>query len=55
MEVPQENPLEQILRLAADEPAHRPEFCRVLLNATVYVLGTAGEGEGAQFADDYVI
>jgi hypothetical protein len=46
MEVRQENPLERILRLAADEPAHRPEFLRVLLNSTVYVLGSAGAGEG---------
>lgn len=42
----QENALEQSLRLAADEPAHRPEFFRILLDSTVYVLGTAGTGKG---------
>src|SRR5262245_3834646 len=46
MEVRQENPLERILRLAADEPAHRPEFFQVLLNSTVYVLSSPGAGEG---------
>ena len=46
MEVRPENPLERILRLAADEPAHRPEFFQVLLNSTVYVLGSAGASEG---------
>ncbi len=43
----QENPVEVALRLAADEPAHRPEFYRLLLESSVYVLGhsegTAGE------------
>src|SRR5215475_6249777 len=46
MQVQRENSLERILRLAADEPAHRPEFFRMLLNSTVYVLGSAGAGEG---------
>lgn len=46
MDTKQENALEQSLRLAADEPAHRPEFFRTLLNSTVYVLGTAGTGQG---------
>ncbi|MEX6504058.1 enhanced serine sensitivity protein SseB [Pseudomonas zhanjiangensis] len=46
MDVQQENTLEKSLRLAANEPAHRPEFFRTLLNSTVYVLGTAGAEEG---------
>lgn len=47
MEVQQENALEEALRLAADEPAHRPAFFKVLLHSTIYVLGTTGEQEGA--------
>nr|WP_315447182.1 enhanced serine sensitivity protein SseB [uncultured Pseudomonas sp.] len=43
---PQENSLEQSLRLAADEPAHRPEFFRILLNSTVYVLGSTDAEDG---------
>lgn len=46
MELTEENKLEEILRLAADEPAHRPEFCEVLLNSTIYVLGNTGMPEG---------
>jgi hypothetical protein len=46
MDAQHENPLEQSLRLAADEPAHRPDFFKTLLNSTVYVLGTAGTDEG---------
>jgi len=44
----EENPLEELLRLAADEPAHRPAFCDVLLEAQIFLLGTTGlvEGEG---------
>lgn len=42
MEIEEENKLERILRLAADEPAHRPEFSSVLLGSTVYVLGNTG-------------
>ncbi|MDR9863332.1 MULTISPECIES: enhanced serine sensitivity protein SseB [Pseudomonas] len=42
----QENALEKSLRLAADEPAHRPEFFRTLLSASVYVLGTTGTSDG---------
>jgi hypothetical protein len=38
-----ENPLEQSLRLAASEPAHRPEFCRLLLASTVFVLGSSDQ------------
>ncbi len=39
----EEDPLERALRLAASEPAHRPEFYRLLLESTVLVLGSAGE------------
>jgi len=46
MDSQQENNLEKSLRLAADEPAHRPDFFNTLLNSTIYVLGTAGTGEG---------
>ncbi|UVM01795.1 enhanced serine sensitivity protein SseB C-terminal domain-containing protein [Pseudomonas atacamensis] len=46
MDTSQENPLETSLRLAADEPAHRPEFYRTLLDSTVYILGTAGAARG---------
>ncbi|MCU0093447.1 enhanced serine sensitivity protein SseB C-terminal domain-containing protein [Pseudomonas koreensis] len=46
MDNQQENTLEKSLRLAADEPAHRPEFFKTLLNSTVYVLGTTGTGDG---------
>jgi hypothetical protein len=35
----QETPLEVALRLAVDEPAHRPEFYRLLLESPVYILG----------------
>ena len=46
MDTKQENTLEKSLRLAADEPAHRPDFFKTLLNSTIYVLGIAGTGEG---------
>ncbi|NDL65738.1 enhanced serine sensitivity protein SseB [Acerihabitans arboris] len=39
-----DNALEQALKLAADEPAHRPAFFNLLLESTVYVLGDAGDG-----------
>jgi hypothetical protein len=35
----QENSLEEALRLAADEPSYRPEFYRLLLESSVYILG----------------
>jgi hypothetical protein len=38
-----ENKLEELLRLAADEPAHRPQFCEVLMNSHVYLLGSTCE------------
>ena len=46
MDTPSENPLETSLRLAADEPAHRPEFFKTLLNSPVYILGTTGTADG---------
>lgn len=45
LEITEENKLEEILRLAADEPAHRPEFCEVLLASSIYVLGHTGMTE----------
>ena len=52
METQLENRLEEMLRLAADEPAHRLEFYRVLLSSEIYVFGTAGVGhEGAVILD----
>jgi len=49
VEILEQNKLEEILRLAANEPAHRPQFCEVLMDSQVFVLGTAGhpqtEGE----------
>jgi hypothetical protein len=42
-----ENRLEALLALANDEPAHRPEFYRVLLESKVYVISeSTREGEG---------
>ena len=43
MNITEENKLEELLRLAADEPAHRPEFCSVLLESTIYILGDTGK------------
>ncbi|RUO29722.1 endopeptidase IV [Aliidiomarina sedimenti] len=45
MEITEENKLEEILRLAAGEPAHRPQFCEVLLSSKVFVLGTTAEAD----------
>lgn len=39
----EENALELALMLAASEPGHRPEFFRLLLESTVFVLGSSGE------------
>ena len=52
MEISEENKLEEILRLATSDPAHRPEFCEVLLNSQVFLLGTTGES-GADGAVSY--
>lgn len=40
VEISKENKLEEILRLAAAEPVHRPKFYEVLLNSHVFLLGT---------------
>ncbi|GAB2935440.1 enhanced serine sensitivity protein SseB [Hafnia psychrotolerans] len=40
-----ENELERLLRLSVTEAAYRPAFYQVLLDATVYVLGDAGQQE----------
>jgi hypothetical protein len=37
----EDNVLELALMLAASEPAHRPEFFRLLLESTVFVLGSS--------------
>lgn len=41
-----ENKLETLLRLAADEPAHRPEFYNVLMQSEVFILGSTGQLDG---------
>lgn len=38
-----ENKLESLLRLATTEPAHRPEFCKVLMQSPLIVLGESGD------------
>ena len=50
----QESPLETSLRLAADEPSHRPEFFRLLLESSVLILGH-GEGEAGGGAGEIAI
>lgn len=48
MNVPQ-NPLEEALVRAADEPASRPDFYRILLSSDVFLIGhvdTPGDGQG---------
>jgi len=45
VEIIEENKLEELLRLAADEPAHRPEFCETLLNSNVFLLGATEQVE----------
>lgn len=42
----QKNILEENLKMASTEAAHRPNFYRVLLDSTVYVLGTSGLKDG---------
>ncbi|QDX29215.1 enhanced serine sensitivity protein SseB [Dickeya poaceiphila] len=54
MEFSPHNRLEEVLKLAASEPAHRPEFFSELLEATVYVLGHSEDvmsGENSLQAD----
>lgn len=52
MATSEDNTLEQALRRAAAEPAERPAFYRLLLESTVYVIGTSdlplGEGAALQ-------
>ncbi|MEH0876544.1 enhanced serine sensitivity protein SseB [Pectobacterium cacticida] len=43
MEFAPRNKLEEVLILAASEPAHRPEFFSELMNATVFVLGNSDD------------
>ncbi len=38
----EENELERALRLASDDPANRPDFYRLLVDASVYVIGRSG-------------
>ncbi|MCL6414018.1 enhanced serine sensitivity protein SseB, partial [Pantoea agglomerans] len=45
MEFSPRNKLEEVLILAATEPAHRPEFFSELMEATVFVLGTTDDGD----------
>lgn len=37
--------LEEVLKLAATEPAHRPEFFELLINASVWVPGESENGQ----------
>src|SRR6266508_6168128 len=39
----EDNALELALMLAASEPAHRPEFFRLLLESTIFILGSSDE------------
>ena len=39
----EDNILEIALELAASEPAHRPEFYRLLLESTIFILGSSGQ------------
>ena len=39
----EDNVLEIALELAASEPAHRPEFYRLLLESTIFIFGSSGQ------------
>ncbi len=39
----EDNVLEIALELAASGPAHRPEFFRLLLESTIFILGSSGQ------------
>ncbi len=41
----EDNILEIALQLAASEPAHRPEFFRLLLESIIFILGSSGQLE----------
>lgn len=43
-----ECPLEAALRRAAEEPGHRPEFYRLLLESSVLILGHSNTSNGTQ-------
>lgn len=45
MDFSPQNKLEEVLVLAATEPAHRPEFFSELMEATVFVLGSSDESD----------
>src|SRR5262245_54367301 len=48
----EENALETALRLAASDPAARPDFYRLLLESEVFVIGaTAHKEEGSRMLD----
>jgi hypothetical protein len=44
----EDNVLEIALELAASEPAHRPEFFRLLLESTIFILGSSGQIESEE-------
>jgi hypothetical protein len=44
----EDNVLEVALELAASEPAHRPEFFRLLLESTIFILGSSGQLDGEE-------
>jgi hypothetical protein len=44
----EDNVLEIALELAASEPAHRPEFFRLLLESTIFILGSSGQIEAEE-------
>ncbi len=46
MDRSEEDKLEEVLRLAADGPAHRPQFYKAFLESQIFVLGTT-EQEGS--------
>ena len=49
------NELEDLLEKAATEPAHRPAFFRTLLESTVWVPGTAAQGEAVVEDSSHIV
>src|SRR6266511_361209 len=45
----EDNVLELALMLATSEPAHRPEFFRLLLESTIFILGSSGQMDEGSF------
>ena len=43
VDITEENKLEEMLRLAAYEPAHRPQLCELLMRSQVFLLGATGD------------